>query len=242
MKTRILALSLAAAVFAACSDDETSSPDSSETIQLSAAQAAAIRTRIVQLAPVHPELAWLADTISLVVGTGIEVSQVDVTTNIGEGPFYAVALQRTIRAGSANSAAFDVILFNDPSNPTDFIIASGWINPNTNTDSPTSVTGSFESPTAISTVNAHLFHVTGSVVSAWRATSGTASFSRGATSGTCPAVTNTATVTCQGADLNAAFNITTAMSDNLTISSTRSATLPAVDVSGIIIRMQFQVN
>ena len=240
MKTHILALSLAAIATVACSDDEPSSPNLPETIQLSAAQATAIKTRIGQLAPIHPELSWLADTIALVVGTGIEVSQVDITTNASDGPFYAISLQRTIRAGAANSASFDVILFNDPSNPTDFIIASGWINPNSNTTPPTTVTGQFDSPTANSTVNAHIFHVAGSTVSAWRATSGTATFSLGGTSGTCPSVPNTASVTCEAADLNATFNIVTAMSDNQTLSSTLSATLPAVDVSGIIIRMLIQ--
>jgi hypothetical protein len=238
MKTRLLALSLAA-VMAACSDEDPGSPNLPETIQLSAAQATAIKARIVQLAPLHPELSWLADTISLVVGTGLEVNQVDVTTNLDDGPFYAVALQRTIRAGAANSAAFDVILFNDPSNPTAFIIANGWTNPNTNTESPSSVTGEFGSPTATSVVNGHFFRVSGSTVTAWRAMSGTASFSRGAASGTCPSVPNTASVTCQAADLNATFNVVSAQSDNPALSFAVTASLPAVDVNGIIIRMQF---
>jgi hypothetical protein len=240
MHKTLIALSIAAVGAAACSDDEPSSPVNGETIQLSAAQATAIRSRIVQLAPVHPELAWLADTISLVVGTGIEVSQVDLTTDADDGPFYAISLQRTIRSGTANSAAFDVILFNDPSNPTDFIIANGWTNPNSGEAPPATVSGTFGSPTATSVVNAHIFHVEGSVVSAWRASDGTATFSLGGTSGTCPSVPNTATVECQAAELSAAFNIVTAMSDNPVVSSTRSATFPAADVSGIIIRMTFQ--
>src|SRR5262245_51217613 len=129
MKTKLLSLACVAALAVACGDDP-ESPSPNGTIQLSAAQAALIRPSLVQLGPVHPELAWLADTIALVVGTGIEVAPVEVTTSSTSDQFYAVALQRTIRAGTANSAAFDVILFNDPSNPTDFIIVSGWTNPN----------------------------------------------------------------------------------------------------------------
>lgn len=237
MRNHTLALSFAAVAFAACTDDDPGSPNLPETIQLSSAQATAIRNRIVQIAPIHSELAFLADTIALVVGTGLEVSQVDVTTNADDGPFYAVSLQRTIRAGTANSAAFDVILFNDPSNPTAFIIANGWTNPNTNTDSPTSVSGTFGSPSATSIVNAHFFRVEGSTVTSWRATDGTATFSLGSTAGTCPSVPDATGITCQGAELDVAFDIITAMSDNPAVSLTRSASLSTTSVGGIIIRM-----
>lgn len=239
MRLPTFALALAAFAVVGCGDDDPQSPDDSpQTIQLSAAQATAIRTRIVQLAPVDPSLAWLADSIGMVVAGGVEVEQVPVTTTTGTGPFYAVSLQRTIRTSSTASAAFDVIMFNDPSNPTDFIVVSGWTNPGINGNPPTSVSGTFGSPTATSTVNAHFFHSEGSSVSMWSATAGTATFTTGASSGSCPAVPNTSSVTCQQATLNAQFNVTIAMPTvPLTISSTRAASMAATDVDGIIIKM-----
>src|SRR5690242_11333950 len=127
MKTPLLSVALAGSlIIAGCGGD--SSPTSPQTIHLTAAQATAIKNRVVQLAPVHPELSWLADSVALVIGAGVEVNQVDVTTNLPGGPFYAVALQRTIRTSFSGASTFDVIMFNDPSNPTDFMIVSGWIN------------------------------------------------------------------------------------------------------------------
>ena len=228
-------------MLAAGCDDDTTAPQNGETITLSATQASAIRDRVIQLAPVHPELAWLADSIQLVIMGGAEVQQVAVTTGLGGDPFYAVSLQRTIRTSFSGTAAFDVILFNNPSNPTDFIIVNGWINPGgTNTTPPTSVTGTFGSPTSNSIVNAHLFHVEGNTVTSWRGTAGTAAFSLGTSGGACVQVLESSTVECEQAVLHAEFNVTEARSDTPIISSTRSASMAAADVSGIIIRMLIQ--
>jgi len=102
------------------------------------------------------------------------------------------------------------------------------------------VTDQFGAPTVASAVNAYFFHLTDAAVTTWRATQGTASFTRGGLSGTRPAFPSSAAVTCHTAGLNVSLNVTTAMSDDLTLSSTRSATLPPVDVSGIIVRMLIQ--
>ena len=107
-----------------CSDAPTS-PKAGSTIELSAAQAAAIRSRVAQLAPVHPELAWLADSLGLVVGAGLQARRVDVTPNIYDRPFYAVALQRTMKASSLSWATFDIVMFSNPSEPADSIVARG---------------------------------------------------------------------------------------------------------------------
>lgn len=233
----VLALS-ALASLSACGSSDTTSPATGGSIHLTAAQSTTIRSRIAQLAPVHPELAWLADTIQYVVNAGVDAQQVTLTTDLASGPFYAVSLQRMITTSFSKSAAFDVILFNDPSDPTDFVIASGWTNPGNVATSPTSVSGSFGAPTATSTVNASLFHVSGSTVTAWRATAGTASFSLGdGPAGSCSSITNSATVTCQPADLNASFTITAAAPDNGSTSGTKTASVAQTVVGGIIIRM-----
>ena len=232
---------LALAVFvvaAACSDSKgiiEPEPESGD-IELSAAQATAIKNRIVQLAPLHPELSWLADSISLVIGAGATIDEVPVTTNLGDGPFYAVSLQRAITTSFSGSSAFDVIMFDNPSNPTNFMIVGGWTNPGAGTP-PTTVTGSFGETYATKIVTGHFFHVEGQTVTSWRVDGGSATLASGLSTGTCESVANTATVTCQQAIQNSAFTITSASSQ--TSSEVKTASLAATDVSGIIIRMNF---
>ena len=223
---------------AACSDGVTHvDPGPNDDLQLSAAQATAIRNRIVQLAPVHPELAWLADSISLTVAAGATVEEVQLTSNFATGPFYAVSMQRTITTSFSASASFDVIMFNDLTNPTEFIVVGGWSNPGPGTP-PTSVTGTFGEPQSTSTVTGHLFHVEGQTVTSWRVTGGTASFSFTSSNGNCSTVQDTESVTCQQAIQNSAFNITS--STSTTSTESRTATQAATNIGGIILRMIFE--
>lgn len=55
-------------------------------IHLSAAQAALLLSRVGAIAPVHPELAWLRDSVSLVLTSGAEADRIDVATDLGPGP------------------------------------------------------------------------------------------------------------------------------------------------------------
>jgi hypothetical protein len=68
------------------------------------------------------------DRIGLVVGAGLQARRVDVTTNISDGPFYAVALQRAMKASSLSWATFDIVMFSNPSEPADSIVTRGWTN------------------------------------------------------------------------------------------------------------------
>lgn len=234
MKQGVRVVSVIASVCLAACGDPTSPVAGGPSIKLSAAQAATVKTRITQLAPVHPELAWLADSISLVIKTGVEVDSVDVTTDLGAGPFYAIALQRAIATSTNATATFDVILFNNPSNPTDFIIADGWSQLPVKTP-PTSVSGVFGAQLTNSGVTAHLFHVAGGTVTAWRAVTGTAAFASSAAGGACPSFTATSGVTCSTTGLHASFVIGSATHDSGSSADTRSATLAAVDVPGILL-------
>src|SRR5205809_754613 len=109
---RSLSISIVAVVLSAACNEATP-PATGASVTLTAQQAATIQTRVTQLAPLHPELAWLSDSISLVIRSGAEVDSVDVATNLGVGPFYAVAIQRGFTPASPvafGSATFDVIL------------------------------------------------------------------------------------------------------------------------------------
>ena len=235
-KTILVVPIIVAAVCAACGGDSTA-PVVGGALHLSADQAATVKSRIVQLAPVHPELAWLADSISLVIGTGVQVDSVGLTTDLGSGPFYAVGLQRAITTSVNASATFDVILFNNPSNPTDFVIVDGWAQSSTTT-APTAISRTLGTTTSNS-VTAHLFHVAGTVVTAWRATAGSASFSRGVEGAPCASIVSKPTLSCSTTPLHASFAITATSSDNGASGTTRSATLSAVDVPGILFKFQF---
>jgi hypothetical protein len=204
-------------------------------ITLTAAQATTLMARITELAPVHPELAWLADSANLVLKSGAEADVISLTTDLGAGPFYAVGLQRGVQVSFSSYSTFDLIAFNDPSNPTDFIIVDGFV---TGTGAPpTSASGTFGG----SAVNGHLFHVDGNTVTAWRAQGGTATLSTGSVGNPCTGfASDIGTISCAQAALTAEFNIDSAVQDSgAQTAGARSASLAARTVSGIRISYGF---
>jgi hypothetical protein len=233
------ALAALSSVFVACSEANSPTTDGSK-IQLTSSQAALLVSRVSQIAPVHPELSWLADSISLVLKSGAFADRIEVVTDLGDGPFYAVGLQRAIKTSNA-SATFDLIAFDDPSNPTNFIIVDGW-SQSSNSTTPSSVTGPFGQEASIQ-LSGHLFHVSGSTVTAWRAESGTASFVAGAAGGACDGFQPTGMVTCAQSALQSTFSIEVARHDDgAQPSDTRSASLSATDVTGILLIFQFALH
>ena len=204
-------------------------------LTLTAAQATVLMARITELAPVHPELAWLADSANLVLRSGAEADVIPLTTDLAAGPFYAVGLQRGVQVSASSFSTFDLIVFNDPSNPTDFIIVDGYM---TGTGTPpTSVTGAFGG----SAMNGYLFHVAGNTVTAWRAQAGTATLSTGPVGNPCTGfVSGIGTITCAQSALTAEFNIDSAVQDSgVQTSGTRSASLAATTVAGILLSYHF---
>lgn len=204
------------------------------TLTLSAAEATVLMARITELAPVHPELAWLADSANLVLRSGAEADVIPLTTDLAAGPFYAVGLQRGVQVSANAFSTFDLIAFNDPSNPTDFIIVDGYM---TGTGAPpTSASGAFGG----SAMNGHLFHVAGNTVTAWRAQGGTGTLSTGSVGSACTGFQSTATVTCAQSALTAGFTIDSAVQDSgAQTSSTPSASLAATTVAGILLSYHF---
>jgi hypothetical protein len=203
------------------------------TITLTAAEATVLMARITELAPVHPELAWLADSANLVLRSGAEADVIPLTTDLAAGPFYAVGLQRGVQVSISSFSTFDLIAFNDPSNPTDFIIVDGFT-AGTGTP-PTSASGDFGGA-----VNGHLFHVAGNTVTAWRAQVGTATLSTGLLGNSCTGFASTVSVTCAQSTLTAEFTIASAVQDSgPQTSGTRSASLAATTVAGILLSYHF---
>jgi hypothetical protein len=219
---------LAAAVLvAACGDSTAPVPQGS--IKLSADQVAAVNAKITQIAASHPELAWLVDSVNVVLKTGVEVDSVGLVTNIGSGPFYGVGVQRTV-ASQAAWTTFDLIMFNNPSNPTDFVIVDAFEQGSTAV-SPTTATGSFGSTDR----HAHLIHVSGATLSSWSASAGTVTFVSDAPGGVCPSFSS-ATMTCMTAGLQTSFAISAAVAENGTLGTAPTASLSASDVPGVLLK------
>jgi hypothetical protein len=231
-------LAAVSSLFVACGDSSGPTQDGPR-IQLTSSQAALLVNRVSQIAPVHPELSWLADSVSLVLTSGAFADRIDVVTDLGGGPFYAVGLQRAMTTSSGQATAtFDIIAFNDPSNPTDFIIVDGWTRATTSTP-PSSVAGPFGQSADLQ-LSGHLFHVSGSIVTAWRAEGGTASFAGGTSGGACDGFQQANGVTCAQSALQSTFSITVARQDGgVQSSDTRSASLSATDVTGILLTLTF---
>jgi len=226
----VLALAFAAQC-AACSDGKSTAPPTGDRIQLTSNQVALLVDGVQKIAPVHPDNAWLADSITLVLKAGAEADRVDMSTDLAAAPFFAVGLQREIVQGAGSSfGTFHFIAFNNPNAPTDFLIIGGF-KTGSGATPPASVTGTFGA-SSIQQISGHLFHVAGASVQAWTATTGTATLSAGASGGACPAFPEVGGITCEKNQLGVAFTVTSASPD-ASASGTRSATLGATNVPGI---------
>ncbi|MGH7623902.1 MAG: hypothetical protein ACREOJ_01120, partial [Gemmatimonadaceae bacterium] len=222
----------------ACSSDSTG-PINGQPIHLTQAEVSALESQVTKLAPVFPELAFLADSVSVVLQAGAEADPVDITTDLGAGPFYAVGLQRAFSNGATSFTTFDFIAFNDPANPTDFIIVDGYA-PGDGPTTPQSASGSFGDASSGIVFTGHLFHVSDNVVLAWRALAGTASMATGTTGGDCVAFQGTAGVTCTQAAMQASIEITQSEPQSATQGGeSRSASLSSASVAGVLLSFEF---
>ena len=219
-------------LFAIACGSDTTAPRGPSLV-LTTTDATVLMERITELAPVHPELAWLADSARLVLKSGAEADVIPITTDLAPGPFYAVGLARGVQVSANSFSTFDLIAFNDPSNPTDFIIVDGFTAGNG--APPTSASGDFGGG-----VNGHLFHVDGNTVTAWRAQAGVASLSTGPVRGACTGFVATQSIDCAQSTLTAEFTITSALEDSGgQASGERSASVTPTTVAGILLSYHF---
>jgi hypothetical protein len=173
MRSKLFIALLVSSLAAACSNEPTN-PVGGESITLTANQAATIVTRIDAFASADPTLRSLADTVAVVVNAGASARRLEVTTESGTEPFYAISLQRAMPGASSSWSTFHVIAFDDPSSPSKFIILGGWATVGSG-DAPGSVSGPIGAG-ATTSLTAHIFSLTGSQVSMWHANAGTVSF------------------------------------------------------------------
>ena len=205
MKRTLLWLAVLASV--GCESDNTVvGVTTGEVIQLTNAQAAMLVSHMGAFSSTDPSLAALADSARFALTAGAEARQIAVTTDIGAGPFWAVSMQRTHTGTTQSWSTFHVIAFNEPNNPTQFIVLGGYAS-NSGGAPPNTVTGSYSGPTSTSSVTAHLFTVAGNQASAWHASAGTSTLSVTPTIEACPGFSAT-NMTCLKSTMTAAFTIT----------------------------------
>jgi hypothetical protein len=189
----------------ACSDTGATTPPDGEEITLTVSQAAALVSKVESFGSLDPTLMALSDTVDVAIKAGAKARRIEITGgDLANNVFYAVSLHRTTKAGSST---FDVVAFNDPSSPSQFIILGGWAlgsEPGTGRSAPSSVSGAIGGGVTTS-LTGHLFIVAGDQLSAWHATGGTSSLSASATQEPCAGFAGPGT--CVKSNMDATFNI-----------------------------------
>lgn len=230
MKRAILIVAALAAL--GCeSDERVVGVTTGEVIHLTNAQAAMLVSHMSAFSSRDPSLAALADSARFVLKAGAEARQIAVTTDIGSGPFWAVSMQRTKSGATQSWSTFHVIAFNEPNDPTQFIVLGGFAS-NSGGAPPNMVTGSYSGATSTSSVTAHLFTVSGTQTSAWHASAGTSTLTASPTAETCPGFSAT-NMTCLKSTMSAAFTITASVPGNGTTGQRTAGTTATASVPGI---------
>jgi len=188
MRSRVsLFLAGVLALTTACREDATSPSPSGDTITLSSAQLSLLRDRAEALADANPGIGSftsLVDSTLLALQAGIQLQQLPVTTDLTTAPLYFVGLHRVIHQSNGGSfSTWTLVGFESPSTFAHIVQTSGFAQSATST-APTSQSGTIGDGSGM--VNGLLLQVSGDRVDAFDFTSGTASFSSSAPSGSCP--------------------------------------------------------
>lgn len=222
MKT-LSAIALALTL-SACSEDP-SGPTTGELITLTQSQAAAVIAKVEALGTVDASIAALSDTIDVVIKAGAQARRIDVTSDIGDGPYWAVSLQ--VFAGTTST--FHVMAFDEPSNPTRFIVLGGAV---LGSSTPVnSASGSIGTSGSVS-LTGHLYSVSGTDISAWHVGAGSSSLVAHPSTQACPGFVGPGT--CVSITMDATFSFTSSVPDvNGSATGQRTATGSVSEIPGV---------
>ena len=235
---RALACVLAATLLAGCTKDPSSPRPTPGTIELTGAQAATVTSRIELAVTSNADLAWLADSVQLVITSGATAKRIAVTTDFDVDEYFAVSLQRKRSAGANSFSTFHLIGFDDPTNPTHFVVISGYAS-DADASPPLLASGTFDAPGTSVSVNGYLIGLENSMVRTWRATAGSASLATGGGSaGACVGFPATDGVTCAEGEIQVSFSITETHEENADFGEARTASLVSVAVPGIVLTFE----
>lgn len=230
----VLSTFAAALLLTSCESDTTLSTPTGDLITLDAQQAAAIVGRIEQFSSTDPTLGALADTIQFVVKAGAEVQRVEATTSFGVTSYWTVSLHRSRAAPSQSWSTFHVIGFNDPSNPTEFLILGGFAQV-VGATPPTSLNGPIGA-TPNSSLTGHFFSVVGTQVGMWNASGGTVSMTATSSGESCPSF-NAPGMTCTKSSMATTFSITQTVTGGAPATGNRTGSASGATVPGVRLSM-----
>jgi hypothetical protein len=221
---RVLSVASIALVLSlsACSNDPTGIPND-DVITLTQAQANALIAQVESFGQQDVTLAALSDTIDVVITAGAQARRIDVTSDIGNGPYWAVSLQ--IFAGTTST--FHVIAFDNPSNPTRFLILGGAV---LGSATPVETASGSIGTNGTTSLTGHLLSVSGTGIAAWHVSDGSLSFDLHSTSQSCPGVSGPDD--CVSITMDATFNFTGSVPEG-SATGQRTATGSADGIPGV---------
>ncbi|HEX7940136.1 MAG TPA: hypothetical protein VF483_14205, partial [Gemmatimonadaceae bacterium] len=202
---RFLCMCVVSLAVSACGRDSTA-VEGATVVTLTEAQAAALVSKAQTMSTSSSDLAWLTDSIEVVLRAGEPALKVTITVDSVAKSYYAVGLMRQFATANPFST-FHFIAFNDATNPTDFVLANAY-SPATDSTAPNSTLGTFGGANAFG----HIVHVSGSTVVDQVAHSGSALFQRVETGAACPGFVASVTVSCASATMLMQLNISFATS------------------------------
>lgn len=231
MRVSVVRSCVMLAVLASCSSQSSTAPRKT-TSHLTAPEAQAITQSLAQVASTDPAIRDLVDSITVAIQAGVGFDTLDLTTDLGAGPFYGIALKRAFPGASSFAATFDIIAFDNPSAPQNLIIIDALVGGST---LPDSVNASFDGSSGDVLASGHLIQVSGDSALSWSATQGTVSFAGSGPNGACASFQSPAGITCAQETMHITFSITATTPDFGTTGGAQTASFPGGDVPGVVL-------
>jgi hypothetical protein len=207
MRIPALLCSLAIAL-ASCSGSDSTAPGPDQTLQLTAADVAALDSSgqaIVRANPSNVDLKSLVDSTLMVFTAGIQARRVAIATDLTVAPLYLVGIHRARSSAQGSWSTWTLVALDDPSALASLIEVSGFA-ATAGSAVPTAMTGTIGDGTGVA--NALMLRVgAGGAVTQWTATTGTVGFSSDAPGAVCPGFPTTPRVACALETMHVHFNI-----------------------------------
>lgn len=136
---------------------------------LTGAEITTLTDRGTRLAAWRPEFSWIVSSLGSVLAELPQATTVNILTDLAPGPFYSVALLQQRSVPGASWSEYDVLMFDDPVDPKNFIVIHAR-----------ATTPDSEAPARISSpvgasVKVTLFRLDESGLKSWRGSSGSVS-------------------------------------------------------------------
>lgn len=212
-------------LLAACSSSTSPGPKQ-HTVELTAAQAQAIAQRLEQIGASNPALGDLADSIAVGIQAGAVVNSIDLTGDLGDGPFYAFGLKRVFEGAPGFGPELNVLAFDNPSDPQNFVLIDVMASSGT----PDAAAGSFGT-----SAGGVVFQVSGDSLLTWDATGGLVSITGHGPNGGCGSYQPPPGITCALETMHISFSITSTVPDVNTSGTGPTASFAGADLAGVVL-------